>query len=1429
MESDSAARASHCPSISSQKYSMEDDFISELLGFDKNYGSKVNQSSNASRMDIESHHYPLNSSGQCDEMSKYLSEFKFGQTFKELMQAKKDVDMLHEKLKLSEKEKANLQLQFDVLLAENYQIKYLKKQHDEINQKVNELQEDLSDKLKAHRKWKKEAESCCMQLSEKSKTIRKMKKDRKNLWSIFKRFAHKLENAGLLTMKEKNIIKKSEEQNTLDSDDAFESEDGETKDQSFLSDIQMSTEERQNRDYLENESRCPESSSHSPIHIKECDNQISKVKSAILFNQCSSPSSETELSSKANYTMKSCREDPHRLNDSLDVNISELREMRKLFAISHNKFASISPPPSTSHSSSTKYKHDFLMKDLPVDNSVLTLPILKSLDQIPKTSESQGLQSVNSSVPSITKKLAFCHQQSEFDVVPEHSLQRLNLDISNLNHLDLSESSLSNSMQVPYKFSAKRNHDNTVKLNFHINNPISMTVNPNNWEVSCILESHKGRKSDTFVTPQSKLKSTYVKTCESCNSNLMTCEENKSNSITRKMPKVERGSPSGVIVRERPDQSSLVSFKKSNVFKPNITNPDVPANKNSIHYFSEAMAIKKALPFDHPQRSAKSSKEFDAFGNTAPYQYSENLMDDNSSLLSVSCENLSCTKSDELSSHEFPLPFCKSVSTVSEAISKELDNPSNDSVSISVESPAKALDQSISVKMPKDTFLNISSDDHVGNFEIDENLKMITEVLDSVLTCSTCCPIANSEHSVVPSEEGGDWNNSEPVVVSNPCDVSATNFSNNELMEQKIDTIISDASNLFENQRTTEIPSTMRSKISSSVVTDNFLTDKVPPHTSFVQENNISMGISVSILSLPPMSISKSPAKAKYSGFTSAKNSLIISKDFPEQLDKGSLVDINSKPLKKSASFDNKSFKYLVASPVIKSSSILNNKKMNKSTSFQENKEVEKAETNPFKSFDTKEFVNAIFCESLIKDKVQESDLQTDSDIKTKERFSSNIGETIDNNLLDKTVITNVEDLQVSPQAALCNITPSVANSSKQIISDISSLIYMMIDNVVAETQIKEKTQESPLGAYKKRLGTRVNCSHQTNNAKMERNLQSANLSTTKKSSLLNGDTKQINSKISEINSYTKSPIIEKNFKKVQSSIFISEVGSVKENIVHSENNSINKTPPATRQALKKSEDRIELSPIEAAFQEIEKIKFTTTAKLKLHVQNLVTVLSDPSISDSSQNLVFFVVKYLHNTRINFMSNNPDTLLPVPEQCIVKALLAVNEKKFPHLSGLLLSAIETMYYLVLWKTQYHMYGLCSLCRVMAAVCKELKDPSKPRLLCCNLLKYNHEFGPFLIAAIVSVYKEAFQFSSDRADEEKIFLSILSYGVQQKPKALTNIQWKHCKKVFSEVFIFEGVNISKKIPYLKNAIEDKCLGGALCPNLSGSDVQTTLKR
>ncbi|GBN33205.1 hypothetical protein AVEN_267598-1 [Araneus ventricosus] len=573
------------------------------------------------------------------------------------------------------------------LPAENRQFKHLKNQKDENNQKVNELQKDLANKLKAQLKLRNEIESCNLQISEKNDSIKKMKKDNKSLWNMVTRFARKLADADLLTPKEKNTVKKYGEENHIPVD-TFDSEDqGEEKDHSSLVPKSGVTYIRENTHSIENGIRTAEFDNCLPIHSKQSETKNSEVKNdGFQFSQSNTSLPKPKLSSGANYFMKSCRdviEDPHVSDDCLDITVNELKEMRRQLSASKDHFSPISPLPPTPPPSSNKFRHGLSRKDLSVDNPVLTVPVRKSPNQTSKVSKSQGLLSVNSSVPNSSRKLTFCHQQSEgFDAPTEqHTVQRFNSDTGHSNHHGSNISSHTSSSLVPYRFSAKRCHDGTVKLNFHINNPISMTVNPNNWEVSCILGQHEGETSDSPLIVHPPVETANVQTCESFSKNLASSE--KSEPVMSKISKVAPASPLELTtpVLKSSEQSSFVSVGKPNVSKPNILNQD-SVNTNSFDYFSKETTLQKELQLNHPHISINGSKALDAFANlhrnNANHQHFENHLDDNRSVVSSSCESPSpYRKKNELFSKEFSSPSRNLTSSVSEVKSRKLDSFSN--------------------------------------------------------------------------------------------------------------------------------------------------------------------------------------------------------------------------------------------------------------------------------------------------------------------------------------------------------------------------------------------------------------------------------------------------------------------------------------------------------------------------------------------------------------------------------------------------------------------------------------------------------------------------------------------------------------------------------------------------------------------------------
>ncbi|GFQ82374.1 uncharacterized protein TNCT_411331 [Trichonephila clavata] len=237
---------------------------------------------------------------------------------------------------------------------------------------------------------------------------------------------------------------------------------------------------------------------------------------------------------------------------------------------------------------------------------------------------------------------------------------------------------------------------------------------------------------------------------------------------------------------------------------------------------------------------------------------------------------------------------------------------------------------------------------------------------------------------------------------------------------------------------------------------------------------------------------------------------------------------------------------------------------------------------------------------------------------------------------------------------------------------------------------------------------------------------------------------------------------------------------------------------------------------VKSVFQTVEKIK-SSNARFKACLRNLVSVLTDPMNVENCQMLIYYLVIHLHLTKKNSMrsfshGNNQDILLPLTENCFVTALFLIEQANKPHLAGLLTSTVNTLYRLILLKTEYHIYGLSSLCRVLTAICKQLKNSIKIKLLCYNLFKYNHKYTPFLIATMVGVWPEAFAVSSDSTEEEVFFVRAVAYGCGQKPRTLTVAQWKNSKSIFSKFLNVEELHFNEKeiVDYLIKKILRKAL-------------------
>lgn len=334
-------------------------------------------------------------------------------------------------------------------------------------------------------------------------------------------------------------------------------------------------------------------------------------------------------------------------------------------------------------------------------------------------------------------------------------------------------------------------------------------------------------------------------------------------------------------------------------------------------------------------------------------------------------------------------------------------------------------------------------------------------------------------------------------------------------------------------------------------------------------------------------------------------------------------------------------------------------------------------------------------------------------------------------------------------------------------------------------------------------------------------------------SASVNSDPKHITDQISEMDSdYEPTLVIAEdvevshpsNDSESEDSEKIAEDSASKNNLVVA----LSEMENENSMYSKENYDIIELPEIvKSTFQAVEKMKF---CDFRACVRSLISVLIDPTNVPNCQFLIYYLVKHLHVSKKNPMQsfnhgNNSDVLFPLTENCFVTALFLIIHKNAPHLSGLLISTIDTFYQLILLKTQYHIYGLSSLCRVLTVICKQLKDSKKIKHLCYDLLRHNHKFAPFLIATIVGVWPEALTVSSNSTEEERFFIRAITCGCERKPKTLTYTQWKNCENVLSKFLIVEELQFSTN--EIVNHLMDKVLNKFLCDDID-EEVDFMLK-
>ncbi|GIY84067.1 uncharacterized protein CEXT_537761, partial [Caerostris extrusa] len=398
-----------------------------------------------------------------------------------------------------------------------------------------------------------------------------------------------------------------------------------------------------------------------------------------------------------------------------------------------------------------------------------------------------------------------------------------------------------------------------------------------------------------------------------------------------------------------------------------------------------------------------------------------------------------------------------------------------------------------------------------------------------------------------------------------------------------------------------------------------------------------------------------------------------------------------------------------------------------------------------------------------------------------KDKLSCSISETGQNttSLEDNVELLDAKETLATPKHAFMEL-PVVNNAS-----DMSPKFESISNDVFIKNKRHEKSKKLPSEVDENKTNFISNYSEPQNE-------ENVNKDTARKSPLSDRDPGFINAFSSEIDSDFETNLVIAEEIEIPSPNTISEI------------NSNNSTAP------KKSHKKIVSNtsdPIHLAFNNVDKLKIKDS-HYELYRDNLFIVLTNPLIVPNIRYLIRRLVAYLSESKrspmMSFLKNSDsNVLLPASEKCIVEVLFLIHQKNIPHLDKLLCCTVEAFHMIVIGKLEYEITSLSSFCRVITAICRLLKNREKPRRLCNDLIKYGYFDGPFLIASIVSVWKEAFKVSDRCTVEEKLFLDALAVISKSKPKVstskgkkkLSDHQWKTC---FDILQLFLNCEIKNKV-------------------------------
>ncbi|CAL1266867.1 unnamed protein product [Larinioides sclopetarius] len=236
-------------------------------------------------------------------------------------------------------------------------------------------------------------------------------------------------------------------------------------------------------------------------------------------------------------------------------------------------------------------------------------------------------------------------------------------------------------------------------------------------------------------------------------------------------------------------------------------------------------------------------------------------------------------------------------------------------------------------------------------------------------------------------------------------------------------------------------------------------------------------------------------------------------------------------------------------------------------------------------------------------------------------------------------------------------------------------------------------------------------------------------------------------------------------------------------------------------------------SPVCDILHGIENIQIADE-QFKQYIHSLTVFLINPLHTTDIANLIYHVTNFLHLTRENYLTNSSKKdsaccFLTSAETCIVEALFSIQNDSNLNMQCLTKTILHILHQLILTKVKFHIYGLASLCRVLAEICKRNDDREEALSLCCNILKVKHPFGPYLIASIVAVWKELFMISDTMSEEEILLLRSISFCAQKKPERLSKSNWNLSIELLTEL-VPSVPDAYKAIELLKNRILIKCL-------------------